>query len=218
MGSSYDWNTIFRQLYTQLLWQSEKLGQMQKQLEQISTELQALQRQKPVNVEKIEYNFDQLKVEKLDGTLNIGITPDNVKSIEQFAVGNNFAADGSFVGPGPAGAADPLGPFGPPGAQEAFSAIKGGVKKYLSNDVVQDMKVLEGKYGTPLADEYRAHIVADLSKQVDDRITHYILKYDVQDDGDQRNEQESSIMEQVENDIKSGIESYLQTFPKKEME
>ncbi|MDF2669966.1 MAG: spore germination GerPC family protein [Paenibacillus sp.] len=214
MNPDYDWNSIFRQLYTQLLWQSEKLGKMERQLDQITSELQALQRQKPVNVEKIEYNFDQLKVEKLDGTLNIGITPDNVKSIEQFAVGNQEGA----MGPGPFYAPQQGSADASPGYQESFSTIKGGITGYLNKDVLQEMQVMEGKFGTPLANEYRAHIVADLSKQVDDRITSYITKYALHDDDEDRSDQITAIVEQVKSDIRLGIESYLQSFPKKEME
>ncbi len=41
-------------------------------------------------MEKIEYKFDQLKVESLDGTLNIGLNPSNLKeTIEDLAVEQN---------------------------------------------------------------------------------------------------------------------------------
>lgn len=204
MKSGYDWNAIFRQLYTQLLWQSEKLVKMDRKLDEIMQELQAIRSQKPVNVEKIEYNFDQLKVEKLDGTLNIGITPDNAKSIEQFAIGNNEV----MVGPIPIQTDAP----------ESYAAIQSGVMNYLNVEAPIEMKAMEGKYDLSLAGEYRDHIVADVKKQVNERIAHYIRKFDLRDDAEDRDYRIGVISEQVKNDIRLGVEQYLQTFPKKEEE
>jgi len=71
----------------QALWQlcaslSQQLQEQQKELRQLCTEVVALRTRvqavenKPMyNIEKLEYQFDQLKVEKLDGTLNIGMSP-----------------------------------------------------------------------------------------------------------------------------------------------
>jgi spore germination protein PC len=204
MNNGYDWNAIFRQLYTQLLWQSEKLVKMDRKLDEIMQELQAIRSQKPVNVERIEYKFDQLKVEKLDGTLNIGITPDNAKSIEQFAIGNNEV----MVGPIPIKTDAP----------ESYAAIQSGVMDYLNVDAPNEMKTMEGKYDLSLAGEYRDHIVADVKKQVNERIVHYIQKFELRDDAEDRDDRISLISEQVKNDIRLGVERYLQTFPKKEGE
>lgn len=204
MNSGYDWNAIFRQLYTQLLWQSEKLVKMDRKLDDILLELQALRRQKAVNVEKIEYNFDQLKVEKLDGTLNIGITPDNAKSIEQFAIGDNDV----MVGPIPIKTDAP----------ESYAAIQSGVMNYLNVDVPNEMKTMEGKYNLSLAGEYRDHILADVKKQVNERIAHYMQKFELKDDAEDRDDHVKIISDRVKNDIRLGVERYLQTFPKQEGE
>jgi len=71
----------------QALWQlcaslSQQLQEQQKELRQLCTEVVALRARvqaaetRPMyNIEKLEYQFDQLKVEKLDGTLNIGMSP-----------------------------------------------------------------------------------------------------------------------------------------------
>ena len=45
-------------------------------MEQKITELQS---RPSVHVEKLEYKFDQLKVEKLEGTLNIGLNPTDLQ-------------------------------------------------------------------------------------------------------------------------------------------
>ncbi|MFK7695433.1 spore germination protein GerPC [Paenibacillus sp. HJGM_3] len=204
MNSGYDWNMIFRQLYTQLLWQSEKLGKMDRKLDAILAELQAIRGQKPVNVEKIEYNFDQLKVEKLDGTLNIGITPDNAKSIEQLALGDSEV----MVGPVPIQTQSP----------QSFAAIQNGVMNYLNAEAPEELMQMEGKYNLSLPGEYRAHILADVQKQVNARIVHYMQQMELRDDGENPEERVREISEQVKADIRKGVEQYLQTFPKREEE
>lgn len=204
MNSGYDWNMIFRQLYTQLLWQSEKLGKMDRKLDAILVELQAIRGQKPVNVEKIEYNFDQLKVEKLDGTLNIGITPDNAKSIEQLALGDSEV----MFGPVPIQTQSP----------QSFAAIQNGVMNYLNAEAPEELKQMEGKYNLSLPGEYRAHILADVQKQVNARIVHYMQQMELRDDGENPEERVREISEQVKADIRKGVEQYLQTFPKREEE
>jgi len=71
----------------QALWQlcaslSQQLQEQQKELRQLCTEVvalrarvQAAENRPMYNIERLEYQFDQLKVEKLDGTLNIGMSP-----------------------------------------------------------------------------------------------------------------------------------------------
>ncbi|WP_127586085.1 spore germination protein GerPC [Paenibacillus koleovorans] len=204
MNNGYDWNTIFRQLYTQLLWQSEKLIKIENQLEDVLAELDAIRKQKPVNVEKIEYNFDQLKVEKLDGTLNIGITPDNAKSIEQFAIGDNDVE----VGPIPIQT----------GAPESYAAVQSNVNQFLQNEAPYEIKGMESQFGLALPNEYRDHIVTDVSKQINARIAHYIQEYGVEDRAEHRSDHIEAITERVKADIRQGIEQFLRSLPPQEDE
>ena len=50
----------------------------------------------------MEYKFDQLKVETLEGTLNIGLNPSDLQAIEDFSVPN-----GKGKGPGTDRVKDP---------------------------------------------------------------------------------------------------------------
>ncbi|WP_017470578.1 spore germination protein GerPC [Amphibacillus jilinensis] len=54
------------------------------QLQHRLTELEKqIDSQSGTRIEKIEYKFDQLKIERLEGTLQIGITPDEIESFSQ---------------------------------------------------------------------------------------------------------------------------------------
>ena len=55
-------------------------------INKLSKEIDALKDKPPINVERLEYKFDQLKIEKLDGTLNIGINPADLNNIEDMEI------------------------------------------------------------------------------------------------------------------------------------
>lgn len=74
MNSSYP-ESYFHQLNEYLRWQTERIRYLEGRIELIAHELELLKRQRGVTIEKIEYNFDQLKVETLEGTLNVGLSP-----------------------------------------------------------------------------------------------------------------------------------------------
>src|SRR5690606_9664981 len=58
----------------------KKLDDTEDVIDQLQTELTELKEQKGVHIGRLEYKFDQLKVETLEGTLNIGLTPAQLKS------------------------------------------------------------------------------------------------------------------------------------------
>lgn len=61
---------------------------LEHELKRLKDELAELKNKPPIHVDKIEYKFDQLKVESLDGTLNIGLNPTDLNNIDEFAVNN----------------------------------------------------------------------------------------------------------------------------------
>ncbi|MBB6731607.1 spore germination protein GerPC [Cohnella zeiphila] len=98
---------------------AQTLQAMEKRLEDLAGRLDAaekkleeLQGTPPVHV---EYHFDQLKVSRLDGTLNIGLTPQAMKDIDSFEV----------PVPGMWTAASPPGALGQPGSAGPFAAPGG---------------------------------------------------------------------------------------------
>lgn len=70
--SMYDY---FVQLHRYILWQTNKIRTLERRLSVLEARLQELESQPRTTIERIEYKFDQLKVETLEGTLNIGLAP-----------------------------------------------------------------------------------------------------------------------------------------------
>lgn len=110
-------------LYQRIQELEQRLEQSIRRTEQLEKELAELRSKPPIHV---EYHFDQLKVSKLDGTLNIGLSPQAMKDIESFEV----PAPGMWAEPAPAGSptAPPTGsPTGSPfGSQSGWTGSPSG--------------------------------------------------------------------------------------------
>ncbi|GIP38120.1 hypothetical protein J31TS4_14000 [Paenibacillus sp. J31TS4] len=114
---------LLQDLYGALAMQRDQLASLSARLEELQASVDALGDRKQTVIEKIEYTFDQLKVETLEGTLNIGITPGGVGAIEEWAVQQAQQAGGTQ--PAPGGAGLPVGPAAPE-IVEAPATVEGG--------------------------------------------------------------------------------------------
>lgn len=70
-----EYASYFQKLNDYLKWQTERIRYLESRIDGLEQELDKVKSQDRIRIDKIEYNFDQLKVEKLDGTLNVGIAP-----------------------------------------------------------------------------------------------------------------------------------------------
>ena len=73
---------------------------MQKKIQSLEKQVSEIQNRPPVHIDRMEYKFDQLKVETLEGTLNIGLNPSDLQGIEDYSVPNG-KGKGPGLGQGP---------------------------------------------------------------------------------------------------------------------
>ncbi len=99
-------------------------------------------------IEKLEYHFDQLKIERLDGMLHIGVTPEDLQNMDDFSV------------PGQQAEQMPL-----PAHQT--------LEQYIEQDIPSYLTELEQEYNYPLDTQYRQILMDDLKKQLASRIAFY---------------------------------------------
>ena len=59
---------------------------MQKKIQSLEKQVSEFTKSSSCSIERMEYKFDQLKVETLEGTLNIGLNPSDLQGIEDFSV------------------------------------------------------------------------------------------------------------------------------------
>lgn len=173
-----------------------KLKSQQEQIEKLETQVAALCEQvkqlegRPAyNIESIEYHFDQLKVEKLDGTLNIGMTAPGAGddsfpgSIEQLAVSKPQVFPSAAPGITPQ-----TGPY---------TDIYTEMNRYLDSEAQQRLLAYENELCIPLDPYHRRIIIEDVRKQVPTRIQYYLQRSDVKPDGKQETNDTESIVSSV---------------------
>ena len=178
-----------QQLFHHLNWQSQKLLQLEQSMQSILGDLTDLKKPSAPTVDKIEYNFDQLKIEKLEGTLNIGITPGQGKSIEDLSIeGQTLGERSNEV------------------KQESlyFTRIQKNINAYLDMEVPSELQNLSKQYNLVLDYEKHRFIIEDLRKQIDERIRYY--------------NSEEAITEKVKKDIIGGLNQYLNKLSESERE
>lgn len=150
------------------------------------------------NIEKIEYKFDQLKIERLDGTLNIGLNPnDGADMLQDFTVNGTNGMNPPSIAP------------------ETIQSIQQNINSYMQNGALKQLGELEQKYNYPLDDPYRHFILNDIQKQLDQRINYYINQQTDRSPNASPQELSEEIENKLKRDIVNGMEAFIKNLPKR---
>lgn len=171
-----------------------KLTERLDQLERLSEEMRA---KPPLH---IEYHFDQLKVNELKGTLNVGLSPQGVQGIDSFET--PFAPWSIASGPGGAGT----------GTIEPITPLQQQMETYLDREGPALLAGLEGENSIALDDKHRMRLLADVRSQLKDRV-HYYAKttpYPAAGSENDRQAWSRSVQERTFRDVRAALTAYLQ--------
>lgn len=155
-----DWFTYLQQLHHIIQSQQQQLQQLQEAVQRLTTELEGFKRNPPQSIGKIEYKFDQLKVENLHGTLNIGLNPFNSSG----EVIEDFDVDTETLKVNPEIQVNP----------DFYQDILQQVTRYLNEDAYNRIIELETEQRTALDDTYRQMMIDDIQKQMEHRLPYYL--------------------------------------------
>jgi spore germination protein PC len=194
-----DFRTQINQLYDYIRYQENKIAKFEKLIENLSSEIQTLKEKPPINVERIEYKFDQLKIERLDGTLNIGLNPSDLGNIEDLDI--------------PAGQTPSPPPYF---TTPAFkSAATSRIRQYINEQLEGLIHDTENQLGMKLTQEYHEFIHHDLVGQIPQRVDHYINILSGQNLSNMTEEQISNqIFDQMKGDIQQAVFMFISKLPK----
>ncbi|MDY0396053.1 spore germination protein GerPC [Virgibacillus halophilus] len=130
--------------------QSDEIRALKQQINDMQNTLGTLPGQ---GVEKIEYKFDQLKIENLNGTLHIGLSPENLEDIENLqAMKQN---DGQQQNAG------------------AMQKTLTEISNHLYRNGPQTIRSLAENYQYPVDQGYTALMLQDIEKQLPARISYH---------------------------------------------
>lgn len=181
-----------QQVFNTLRVQSDKIQQLEKQLQDIQSEVDDLKNNKATSIGPINYHFEQLKIEKLEGTLNIGITPSEGNNLDEAMV--NGQTISSQQGRAIAGS----------------ERIHSEVTRYLKEEVPNHFKQLEKERNLSIDERYIQMVTQDLENQMEGRIKEYLKQLTTEEDAQLNEEQVSLITQQVQRDIDSAIKQYIE--------
>lgn len=205
------WNQWAYRLEQRVAEQERQLQLLQARLEDACRLLERCAGKPTYNVEKLEYNFDQLKVDTLEGTLNVGMTPTEsgqIPGIEQACM--NVVPQQAQQAQ-----AQTQTQAASPAEDSEMRALSVELEQYLQAAGPQLLAELEQQNGLQLDPYHRRMVVADILKQLQPRIQHYWTASmepganPASLSGEQRSRAVASTREKTARDIRSAMEQYI---------
>jgi spore germination protein PC len=178
--------------------QEQRIIGLEKSIQQMAEELKQLKEKPTIHVDKIEYKFDQLKVETLEGTLNIGLNPSDMQGIEDFAVKNNTLNT----------------PPNPKVQMQRSMEIEETIFNYLEADLPELIQVTGSRVNIQPNESYLSFIKEDIKKQLPTRIDFH-LKSTASNDLSEESIKMSNenIIELLKKEIQNGVSVFLNHLP-----
>ncbi|MBM6617133.1 spore germination protein GerPC [Bacillus suaedaesalsae] len=196
---NFDLTNYIYQLQQQIQSQQIEIQKMQTSLASVQSEIKELKKKPSTTIEKIEYKFDQLKVETLEGTLNIGLNPYNEEQIEDFDV-----TQGKLKVPGATA-------FSP----DIQSTIRNSILNYLDHEGFAAIQSLEKRSGAKLNEAHYEFMIQDVKRQLDTRIMYYLEQTTPQqwENENRTLETTNQILEKMKEDINGAFLAFIQHLP-----
>ncbi|MBW5446810.1 hypothetical protein GE107_12125 [Cohnella sp. CFH 77786] len=173
---------------------TDRIGQLERQLEEL--------RNKPSL--HVAYHFDQLKVNELKGTLNVGLSPQGVQGIDSFETpftGNWQVTNGMTADE----AAQPIG------------QLQQQMLDYMDREGPGVLFGLEQKYGVSLGEDHRQRVLNDVKTQLKDRV-HYYAKtspYPAVGTEEERRLWGQSVIDKTTKDVGIALTTYVESWKEK---
>ncbi|WP_169907483.1 spore germination protein GerPC [Priestia abyssalis] len=194
-----------QQLALQVHMQNDKIKKLEQGMNQLRQQLKEIEENPKTNIEKIEYKFDQLKIETLEGTLNIGLNPTQPENIDDFTVSSMI----------PQGAVDPLAGSSSPRTIPADIAqeIHSKMNEELDENGYTIISEILAERNMQIADPYYEFIMEDIKKQLEQRVAFHLQQMEPQQLEAHRDEVIANVIIKLQEEVKKGIHAFLTYLP-----
>lgn len=187
---------LYQMLQTMQLYmkkQDQRIQSLQDKIKELEQTVAGLEKRPPVHIDRMEYKFDQLKVETLEGTLNIGLNPNDLQGIEDLSI--------------------PNGPLPMNERMAIFAEIENDVIQHLDTNLESIIKNAYQQLNMEADMSYNDLILQDLKRQLPNRIESY-LNQPLRENMDPA-QQKVWILDQLKKEIQQGVLTFLQLLPMK---
>lgn len=183
-----DWNHFIYDLHQT----NRKHDQKMKELEEkINLLEQMMQEKGKSSIDRIEYHFDQLKIENLNGALHIGLSPSDLANMEGLEEGN--LTNGKM----------PMYPGSP--KQELLSNLT----SYLHEKGPEMMRNLAKKYNKQVDENYFPILIQDIENQLPERIAFHENEARNKQNITAEDELQDYIAERIKHEINHSLTNYM---------
>jgi spore germination protein PC len=190
---------FFQQLHSIVMNQETRIHALEKTIKDLERQLSEMKQRPTLHVDKIEYKFDQLKVETLDGTLNIGLNPSDLQqNIEDFAVQNGAI---------PTPMMDPKHQF------QRSIELEDEIYQYLETDLPTLVQQTAEKMDRKLEENYLEFIKEDIKKQVPARVQYYLQQMPIRSDSQDVEARRRQIFSQLIREMENGVRTFITNLP-----
>ena len=180
MNRANSWEEYIYQLHNYIRDQDKRIKDLEERINQLESNNN---KGNQTTIEKLEYHFDQLKIERLDGTLHIGLSPEELGVTDDFSINQN--------------------------RNQVQGQVINQLQAYLNEQGPSLLHQLANKYGHPPNQINQQILLDDVRKQLPERVAHY-EKY-ARDHRVTQSEYELSqyIFEQVQKEINHSLSEYF---------
>ncbi|MEI4831490.1 spore germination protein GerPC [Bacillus sp. FJAT-53711] len=198
---SQDIYIYLQQLQQFIQQQQEKINALETQLAQLTEQIEELKQRPSSSIGKVEYKFDQLKVENLNGTLNIGLNPFTSKG----EVIEDFNVETETLKVNPETQVNP----------DFYQDIIQEMHRYLDEEAYSRILHFEQEERTPLDDMYRQMMIDDIKKQMEHRLPYYLSQVQPHPEITSNPQyMKNVIIQAMKQDIDKAFLSFIQHIPR----
>lgn len=209
-GQLSPWQQWAAQISQTLNEQQRRIALLEQQVTALQTELAQLRERPTYRIDRIEYQFDQLKVQQLDGTLHIGMNlpgedgkPASMQGQVEQLITQHGAKSEMKIMEEPVHPEKPAPP--PPELQQYLS-------KYMENHAPQSLARLMEKMQLKLDEHHQSLILGDIANQLAQRSQLYwqqtVQALDNSKDANQRQAQIKQVYDKLVADIEAALQAY----------
>lgn len=181
-----DWNQYFYELQQHIQHLESRMKTLEQQVQQLKLNQGPSDR---VNIEKVEYKFDQLKIETLSGSLHIGLSPENLEQIEDFALGQTNQ---------------------PPQGLPSFNQkLYTDLNNWLQQSGPNMIDDLANTHERIIDSSHQSLLLQDIQKQLPNRISYYKEQSEKNNEFSNELELQNFIMTKVKEEIQHSLATYM---------
>jgi len=223
--SSYSLQQWIQKVELQFQKQQQELNELKQTvliLQQQLTEQQSSAQAAPIyHVDKIEYRFDQLKVDTLEGALHIGMSACDPSlkptHIEELIIDKQVNTNFQYKKPNEQ-------PTTKPSNQSIVESYSNeALQKYMLENAPNSIQRIAKQLQVQVDEEHTDRIINDIGQQLSDRIRYYTSEILLSDEHSMRNgtaskdnieEAKQAVVMKTKRDVEIAIDQYLQAMIK----